>query len=88
MSGGAGFMRDSNNQLKDNHNLGKIRGKMSYSSGKKDPSYRSKANLKSIQESIIFRFGRKKEVNQLGWISLVGIIILVVAFVISKLPSV
>lgn len=87
MSGGAGFMKDSNNKLKDNHNLAKIREKLSYSSGKKDPNYRSKADLKSIQDGIIHRFGRRKEMNRIGWVSLVGILILVVAFMVSMMRN-
>jgi hypothetical protein len=86
MSGGAGFMKDSNNQLKNNHNLGIIREKLSYSSGKNDPNYRNQANLKSIQEGIIHRFGRRKEMNKTGWVSLIGILILVIAFLVFKLP--
>ncbi|WP_075352042.1 hypothetical protein [Algoriphagus marinus] len=87
MSGGAGFMKDSNNKLKDNHNLGKIREKLSYSSGKNDPDYRSQADLKSIQESIIHRFARRKEMNKIGWVSLIGILIVVTAFLVFMLPS-
>ena len=80
-------MKDSNNQLKANHKLGKIREKLSYSSGKNDPDYRSQADLKSIQESIIHRFGRRKEMNKKGWISLIGILILVIALLISFMKN-
>ncbi|MDG1278323.1 MAG: hypothetical protein P8O16_13650 [Algoriphagus sp.] len=87
MSGGAGFMKDSNNQLKANHKLGKIREKLSYSSGKNDPDYRSQADLKSIQESINHRFGRRKEMNKTVWVSLIGILILVIALLISFMKN-
>jgi hypothetical protein len=87
MSGGAGFMKDSNNQLKANHKLGKIREKLSYSSGKNDPDYRSKADLKSIQEGMIHRFSKRKEMNKTGWVSLIGILILVIALVISLMKN-
>jgi ATP-dependent Zn protease len=80
MSGGAGFSMDSNNRLKDNHKLGKIRENATYSGGKNDPNYRSKADSNSINESITHRFERKKELQRITWISLVGLVLVVLAF--------
>jgi hypothetical protein len=80
MTGGAGFAKDSNNRLKDNHKLGKIRGKSTYSEGKTDPNYRSMADSKSINAAIAHRFKRKKELQRITWISLVGLALIVLAF--------
>jgi hypothetical protein len=80
MSGGAGFSMDSNNRLKDNHKLGKIRGNATYSDGKSDPNYRSKADSESLNEAIAHRFKRKNELQRITWILLVGLALVFLAF--------
>jgi hypothetical protein len=80
MTGGAGFAKDSNNRLKDNHKLRGIREKSTYSEGKNDPNYRIMADSKSINAAIAHRFERKKELQRITWISLVGLALIVLAF--------
>jgi hypothetical protein len=80
MTGGAGFSMDSNNRSKDNHKLGKIRGNATYSAGKNDPNYRSQADSEALNEAIAHRFKRKKELQRITWISLLGIALVVLAF--------
>ncbi len=80
MTRGAGFSMDSNNRLKDNHKLGKIRENATYSGGKNDPNYRSNADSESLNEAIAHRFKRKKELKRITWISVVGLALVVLAF--------
>jgi len=82
MSGGAGFISDSNKRLKDNHKLGKFREKISFSSSQNDPNYRKNADSKSLNEAISHRFKRKKELRKIGRITvfLIGAIILAIIY--------
>lgn len=82
MSGGAGFSMDSNKRLKENHQLGKIRGNATYSEVKSDPNYRSQADPELLSEAIAHRFKRKKELQRMTWISLIGIILAVLLFIL------
>lgn len=82
MARGAGFAMDSQNRLKDNHKLGEIRGNATYSGGKKNPNYRSEADLKSLNEAITHRFKRRYELKRITWISLIGIVIAVLSFLL------
>lgn len=82
MTGGAGFSKDSNNRLRDNHKLGKIREKTTFSNSIGNPDSRNKAEPKSIIEAIDHRFTQKNRMKSLAWISIIGIVIVILAFLL------
>lgn len=55
MTGGAGFSVSGNISSKQNRDLGKIRPKLSSTDGISREKNMDKADLKSIEDSIIFR---------------------------------
>ena len=81
-TGGAGFSKDSNNRLRDNHNLGKIRGETTFSKSIGNPDSRNKAETKSINDAIDHRFTQKNRMKSLAWISIIGLVIVILAFLL------
>ena len=80
MTGGLGFSRDSNNRFKDNHKLGQIRAKTTLSKKSSSPDQRKRADPKSLNEAIKHRFEQKNKMKILSLISLIGIILIIGAF--------
>lgn len=80
MTRGAGFSMDSNNQLRDNHKLGKIRSKTTFSKKSATTNSRNKAEPKFINEAINHRLAQKNRMKGLAFISIIGLVIIILAF--------
>lgn len=79
MTGGAGFSKQAEQSLKNNHALGKIRKKLKFP----DQSRSGKnANMKDLTDSISFRFQRKARINSFKWVFFCFLILLILLMII------
>lgn len=79
MTGGAGFSKQTEQSLKDNHALGKIRKKLKFSD---QCCTGENADLNDLNDSIRHRYQRKAALSWMKWIvfSFLIFIILILIF--------